>query len=188
VNDADEPVTTKATAGPVTIDAEQAPWQGVDPRLASIRRIGWALWLAPCALVAMIIGWIIGQVLVWWSLALAIIVLMIWQLIATGRRVRAIGYRLDDGSVWIKHGLLFRRVSVIPYVRIQYVDVNRGPLERAVGLASISINTAAAALSGRLNGLTADQANNLRDWLTDPSHILGTSARAAAAMPTTDIQ
>jgi membrane protein YdbS with pleckstrin-like domain len=51
-------------------------------------------------------------------------------------------FRVEDEFLEINHGV-FRKVSaVIPYVRVQHVDTNRGPLERIMGLASVRVYTA----------------------------------------------
>jgi membrane protein YdbS with pleckstrin-like domain len=61
---------------------------------------------------------------------------------------------------------MFRRMSVIPYGRMQYVEIAAGPLERAFGLATVQMHTAAAASDARIPGLPAAEANRLRDQLT----------------------
>lgn len=81
------------------------------------------------------------------------------------RRVRAWSYceRADD--LLIRRGVLITRVSVVPYGRMQYIDVVAGPLERAFGLATVRMHTAAAASGARIPGLSAENAARLRDHL-----------------------
>jgi membrane protein YdbS with pleckstrin-like domain len=83
-----------------------------------------------------------------------------------GRRVRAWGYAERAEDLLVKRGVMFRRISVIPYGRMQYVEVAAGPLERAFGLATVQMHTAAAASDARIPGLTAAEAARLRDQLT----------------------
>lgn len=91
------------------------------------------------------------------------------------RRVRAWGYAERAEDLLVKRGLLFRRLSVIPYGRMQYVQVTAGPLERVFGLATVQMHTAAAASDARIPGLPAREAARLRDQLTSlgESHAMG---------------
>jgi membrane protein YdbS with pleckstrin-like domain len=83
-----------------------------------------------------------------------------------GRRVGAWGYAERAEDLLVKRGVMFRRTSVIPYGRMQYVEVAAGPFERAFGLATVQMHTAAAASDARIPGLAADEAERLRDQLT----------------------
>jgi hypothetical protein len=65
----------------------------------------------------------------------------------------------------VRRGVLIRRLSVIPYGRMQFIDVTAGPLERALGLATLRMHTAAAASDARIPGLKSDAAAALRDQL-----------------------
>ena len=60
------------------------------------------------------------------------------------RQVRAIGYAERDDDLLIRRGILFQRALVVPYGRMQYVDVAVGPVERALGLCEVRLHTAAA--------------------------------------------
>jgi membrane protein YdbS with pleckstrin-like domain len=92
-----------------------------------------------------------------------------------GRRVRAWGYTERADDLLVRRGVMFRRLSVIPYGRMQYVEVTAGPFERAFGLATVQMHTAAAASDARVPGLPADEAARLRDQLTSlgEAHAMG---------------
>jgi uncharacterized protein len=90
------------------------------------------------------------------------------------RRYRAWAYRERDDDLIVSRGVLVRRVSVVPYGRMQFVEVTAGPFERAFRLATVQLHTAAAASDARIPGLERDEATRLRDRLT----VLG-EARAA---------
>ena len=60
---------------------------------------------------------------------------------------------------------MLKRLSVVPYGRMQFVDVTAGPFERAFGLATVRMHTAAAASDARIPGLAEADANRLRDQL-----------------------
>ena len=81
------------------------------------------------------------------------------------RRVGAWGYLEREDDLLVRRGLLVRRLSVVPYGRMQFVDVTAGPLERSFGLATVRLHTAAAASDARIPGLEAAEAARLRDQL-----------------------
>jgi membrane protein YdbS with pleckstrin-like domain len=85
----------------------------------------------------------------------------------TPRRVRAIGYRLRDDDFLVRRGIMFQRFAAVPYGRMQLVDINRGPLDRALGLAELKLVTAASASNVAVPGLPLAEAEALRDRLVD---------------------
>ena len=86
-------------------------------------------------------------------------------LVAVERRYRAWGYYEREDDLLVRRGVLVRRLSVVPYGRMQYVDVVAGPLARRYGLATVTLHTAAAATDAFVPGLRADEATRLRDRL-----------------------
>ncbi len=82
-----------------------------------------------------------------------------------GRRFRAWGYLERDDDLLVRRGVLVSRLSVVPYGRMQFVDVIAGPLERSFKLATVHLHTAAAASDARIPGLERDEAARLRDRL-----------------------
>jgi membrane protein YdbS with pleckstrin-like domain len=81
------------------------------------------------------------------------------------RRVRAWAYAEREDDLLVRRGVLFFRLSVVPYGRMQFVDVTAGPVERLFGLATVRMHTAAAASDARIPGLAAADAALLRDRL-----------------------
>ena len=81
------------------------------------------------------------------------------------RRVGAWGYLEREDDLLVRRGLMVRRLSVVPYGRMQFVDVTAGPIERSFGLATVRLHTAAAATDARIPGLEAAEAARLRDQL-----------------------
>lgn len=81
------------------------------------------------------------------------------------RRVRAWAYceRADD--LLVRRGVFVTRLSVVPYGRMQFVDVTAGPFDRVFRLATVRMHTAAAASDARLPGLSRAEAARLRDQL-----------------------
>ena len=83
------------------------------------------------------------------------------------RRVRAWAYREREDDLMVRRGVFITRLSVIPYGRMQFIDVVAGPIERAFGLATVRMHTAAAASDARIPGLLSTEAARLRDHLAE---------------------
>jgi len=88
-----------------------------------------------------------------------------WRFV--GRRFGSWGYAEREDDLLVRRGVMFARLSVVPYGRMQFIDVTAGPLERAFGLASVRLHTAAAATDARIPGLTREEAARLRDRLAE---------------------
>jgi membrane protein YdbS with pleckstrin-like domain len=80
-------------------------------------------------------------------------------------RVRAWAYTEREDDLIVARGVMVRRLSVVPYGRMQFVDVTAGPVERAFRLATVKLHTAAAASDARIPGLEREEAARLRDRL-----------------------
>jgi membrane protein YdbS with pleckstrin-like domain len=140
-------------------------WKPVSPRLATVKRLE----LAASLIVPL--GICAGVWLIWrpaWILfvAAAIVAGVLLRIITIGRSVRSWGYAERENDLLIRHGLLVRHLSIVPYARMQFVDVSAGPLERAFNLATVQLHTAAAASDARVPGLEPAEAARLRDRLT----------------------
>ena len=106
------------------------------------RPLRFALWLAGIAL-ALLAGWLIGGVR--WS------------------RTR---FALDEAGLRIRRGLWWRSETLVPRSRVQHTDINRGPLDRKLGLATLKVYTAGTKLASvAIEGLPAERAVELRDAL-----------------------
>lgn len=87
-----------------------------------------------------------------------------WSLVR--RRWRAWGYAERERDLMVRHGVLVRRLTIVPYGRMQFVDVKQGPLARALGVSTVQLHTAAAATDARIPFVPDDEAARLRDRLT----------------------
>ena len=95
----------------------------------------------------------------------AVIVIGAIRAVLIVRSVRSWGYTERAEDLLVRHGLMVRRLSIVPYARMQFVDVSAGPLERAFGLATVELHTAAAGSDARIPGLAGPEAARLRDRL-----------------------
>lgn len=147
------------------MDLLDGTWRRPDPALLTLRRIGWLVTLAVlggvgAAALLLYAGPV--EALAGTSIAAGTGVLG-WLLV--GRQVAAIGYAERQDDLLVRRGVLVRRLSVVPYGRMQYVDVVAGPLARRFGLATVVLHTAAAATDAELPGLARAEADRLRDRL-----------------------
>lgn len=112
------------------------------------------------------IGWALSGHWLFGAALGAVLLLTALRVVAVVRAVRAWGYAEREDDLLVRHGLLVRRLSIVPYSRMQFVDVSAGPLERAFDLATVQLHTAAAASDARVPGLRPAEASRLRDRLT----------------------
>ncbi len=81
-------------------------------------------------------------------------------------RYRVWGFAVSDEDLYIERGVLTRINSVVPYVRVQHVDTQRGPIERLVGLSSVVVYTAGSRGADiTIPGLAPERAEDLRERL-----------------------
>jgi membrane protein YdbS with pleckstrin-like domain len=82
------------------------------------------------------------------------------------RRYAAWRYRVTADALRLDRGVMFRSESVVPYTRIQHVDTEQGPLERALGLSRVTVHTASGTSSSlTIPGLRPADAEALREQL-----------------------
>ncbi|GAA2262586.1 PH domain-containing protein [Glycomyces scopariae] len=84
---------------------------------------------------------------------------------AVARTVATWGYAERDEDLLVRHGLLTRRLSIVPYGRIQLIDLSAGPIERMFGLTTVQVRTAALGSTTEVPGLDPPVASALRDRL-----------------------
>lgn len=80
------------------------------------------------------------------------------------RRFERWGYQLLPDRLRVARGYWFRVDTVVPFVRVQHIDVSQGPLERLFGVSTLTVHTAGTHNSVvDLPGLTPDDAAAMRD-------------------------
>ncbi|WP_425482620.1 PH domain-containing protein [Agromyces allii] len=139
-------------------------WRRVSPKYVIVEvvgsLIGTVVFVGAFLVAYFWFGW-------WWALwaAVAVGVVSLVAIAFEPRRVRSIGYRLRADDLLFRRGIMFQRQVAVPYGRMQLVDVTRGPVARALGLADLKFVTAAAATAVTVPGLPIDDAEQLRDEL-----------------------
>jgi len=153
-----------------SIDEAFAPpgeaWNPVSPRLATARRISLMLVMTPILLVLIVLAAAVAEArvpaLIGAGVAVVVIVWLWWLI---GRRVRSFGYAERADDLLVTSGIMFRRLVVVPYGRMQLVDITAGPIDRWLGVTTVQLHTAAASTDATIPGLLPDEAAGLRDRL-----------------------
>ncbi|WP_111766620.1 PH domain-containing protein [Nakamurella deserti] len=145
-----------------------ASWQRLTSRYLSMRRLVSAVVIGVVTVVAAAVvtlatarPWLGGVVVVIGVVSIAV------RLVVVTRNWRSWGYAERDEDLYLTHGVLFRRLTAVPYGRMQVVEVTSGPLQRAYGLATVSLQTASPGTGAQIPGLLPDEAVRLRDRLTE---------------------
>ncbi|MGK5695968.1 PH domain-containing protein [Streptomyces sp. URMC 128] len=141
-------------------------WIALPPGLLKMRRLLLVVWLGLISLAAGLVpGLLAGPA--WAAFALPPLALMAWGWVLIGRNWRSWRYAERADDLLISRGVLWREETVVPYGRMQLVEVTSGPVERHFGLASVQLHTAAAATDATIPGLDPAEAERLRDRLTE---------------------
>jgi len=152
------------------VDAAFAPptenWVRVSAKLATARRLTLSI-LYLFVVVFVILMWVLpampdGIVI---AATVVAVVLFAWAWWLIGRRVRAYGYAERDDDLLVVSGILIKRLVIVPYGRMQMVDLTAGPIDRWLGIATVQLHTAAATTDATIPGLPPEEAAVLRDRL-----------------------
>lgn len=141
-------------------------WKPVDPAYAKVELIstviGWLI-LAAITLTPTIIwapNWAAVALGAFWLL------IIVWRVTVAGRRARAWRYAEGEHDLMTSHGLMFKELLVVPYGRMQLVEVSSGPIQRMFGLSTITMKTASNETTAVIPGLASAEADRLRAELS----------------------
>ncbi|XUU61314.1 PH domain-containing protein [Erythrobacter sp. HA6-11] len=141
----------------------------VDPAYKTVLRIGATIICIPFLIAGLVIegtGSLPPAVVI---VPLTLIALLLIFRIPT-RRYLARGYAISADRLRIARGILFRADTVVPFGRVQHIDVNQGPLERFFDLATLTLHTAGShGAHVTLPGLKHQLAMEMREEIR--SHI-----------------
>ena len=140
-------------------------WSRVSRRFTWHRRVSATLSAVPVGLVgAFVVFRGVGTVgMVVWIAVVLLAVVAAWVVAELAFRSHGYAERADD--LIVTQGVFVRRLIVVPYGRMQFVDVTAGLLERWMGIATVRLHTAAAATDAHIPGLPTQEAAQLRDRL-----------------------
>ena len=137
----------------------------VSVRLRAMRRAVLGVVGVVVAVLAAVALTIAGSVLVAVVTVVVVLVICAALFVVIGRNYDSWGYAERGADLLVTHGVMWRRLVVVPYGRMQLVDVTAGPIERKFGISTLRLHTASAGTDARIHGLTAAEATRLRDRL-----------------------
>lgn len=138
-------------------------------RLTARVQVMWGLF---ALLVAGVLAAVVGAAFFWFEWrapADALIVFAAVALLLLGHahlRYRLWRFELQADALFLHRGVFTRVRTVVPYVRVQHVDTQRNPLERALGLSRVVVYTAGSrGADVTIPGLRAERAVALQERL-----------------------
>ncbi len=147
-------------------------WERVSPRLVAVQEIS-NLITSVVFLAIVAVPLVLRRLDVWpgypewisWTLGALVLLFGAIEAIVVPFRVRNMRYALRADDLCVARGVIFHQSEVIPYGRIQYVDVKAGPLLRAFGLCVLQVHTASPDAHPQIDGLSRADGERLRDEL-----------------------
>ena len=142
---------------------DSTPLNPVSPALAKARLIAFLPGPIIVGLACVVAAW-------WWTpwlwIGVALMLLatayLAWLIPA---QVRLLGWAETTDELLITKGRLWYTFTVVPYGRVQFVDVSSGPVQRRFGLRTLTVHTASATSDSEIPGLDTATAEALRDRL-----------------------
>jgi len=150
-----------------TADAADGPVERLHPRV----RLLWTVGGLVVGVLVLVAGWLVERFVlslpVWLAPATATVLFLVGVLLALAR-YRVWRFQLQGDALYLERGVFTRVETAVPYVRVQHIDTQRGPVDRLVGLSSIVVYTAGSrGADVTVPGLAPDRARRLRDRLRD---------------------
>ncbi len=155
----------------------EAEWQRLDPRMLLVHPVREVLRFLPVLVGLFVAGTASGGGS-WQYLGVLVPV-------AVGlMRYLTTSFRIAQGRVELRRGLLSRHVLSTPLARVRTVDVTASPIHRVLGLATVRIGTGTASTDSDerldLDGLPATRARGLR---TELLHVAPATAEVHGTPP-----
>ena len=174
--DTDPPPPARDAAAPASAPLE-GEWHALPPAARTV-------WMGGSFALGLPFGVLFWLVLVLpsvdgWAPRLALLVAIPVALAAlcawvAWRRWRSTRWRLDARGLQVRRGRMFQSEVLVPRSRVQHLDLERGPIERHYGLATIVVHTAGTRLQAlRQSGLADADAVALRDALVPEAELDG---------------
>lgn len=149
--------------------AEQVEWVSLQPAYLQVNLI--SLWLTRLAILAvfLVVTAFQEDFPFWlrWAIAGAWMFFLIISSLLTYYGFKIKGYAIREHDLMYRTGLIFRKVTVIPYNRIQHSEILQGVVERQFNLSRLAVFTAGGSQSDLIiPGLTRERAEQMRSWVS----------------------
>ena len=147
-----------------------APLLPVEPAYRHVLRLGAAMFWLPVLVGSLVLDRLVLHELPIAGLVPVLVGLTAFSaiLVAPERVYRRLGYSIDGELLRVVRGWLFHTDTIVPFVRVQHIDVKRGPLDKVFGTATLVVHTAGTHNSiVTVNGLAPDRAAEIRDVIRE---------------------
>ncbi|MFT4892825.1 MAG: membrane protein YdbS with pleckstrin-like domain [Candidatus Nanohaloarchaea archaeon] len=129
------------------------------------------LWISVSALIAFFVSSILAGILYTFAGAVSAVIVPVFVLIGVFYGVKRYsnwGFKVVEDHLYIEHGVIKKTYSMVPYVRVQHIDTDRGPIDRFLGLSTLRVYTAGSKGADiRIPGLDRQEASELQKKLRD---------------------
>jgi uncharacterized protein len=113
----------------------------LNPAYVTTTRISSAIGLLPFLIGAGVLEG--AQLLPPGSVIVPVVILYAFMaFVVPARKYRHWGYDMGSDRLRIVRGYMFYRDTVVPFGRIQHIDVDQGPIDRRYDLATLTVHTA----------------------------------------------
>ena len=146
------------------------PLLAVEPNYRHVLRARLAATWVPLAIGAVVVDQLAlrDSPLHWLPTIVVPLLAVLFVAVIPQRKYRRLRYRLTDRMLQSVHGWMFHTDTLVPFVRVQHLDVTRGPLDKLFGTASLVVHTAGTHNSiVTVNGLAPDRAAEIRDVIRE---------------------
>lgn len=161
-------MTTASPSGDITPLSPPDSMNRVAARYVPARYVCDLPWTV-LPLVAVAVGAVLavdGLALTLWIIAAVLVAVLCWQVWFIPTQAKRRRWLETEDELLITKGRVWRTFTVVPYGRIQYVDVTAGPVDRLFDLKKVKLNTASSTSDSTVVGLTGADADALRDRLS----------------------
>jgi uncharacterized protein len=152
---------------PASID--DMPLSPIEAGYRNATRLSMAITVLPLLIGALALDWLViaPEFFMAGPLTAIAIILALWLIVVVpGRQYQRWGYTLGSDMLRVARGYLFHTDTIVPFVRVQHIDVGQGPIERMFGVSHLVVHTAGTDNSiVTLPGLAPDRAADMRETI-----------------------
>ena len=151
------------------MDADGPTLLPVEPGYKNVLRARLAVMWAPLIVGAIILDQAIDETLYHGLPSTLVPLLALISIAFAPQRIyRHLAYRLSEALLQVVRGWMFHLDTVVPLVRVQHIDVTRGPLDKMFGTATLVVHTAGTHNSiVTVPGLAPERAEEIRDIIRE---------------------
>lgn len=150
----------------MTVETVPSALQPVEPAYKnSLRLTALLFWVFPLGAGLLVDRLVLAETIFSGALPALLLLMALSAIIVAPERVyRRLGYAMDGRLLRVVRGWLFHTDTVVPFVRVQHIDVTHGPVDKLFGLARLVVHTAGTHNSiVTLPGLSPETAAAIRD-------------------------